>query len=135
MNLFAFVAFFGFALLWWVLSFPLYVDAIALGVAFLAIFVLWYSVRKIEIVCMCVSFLLAVFIAELFFSIMRDTSLTIVTEFNAHQRYSDRAGRRYQPNVDVQWSMPHGDLLGIDPLASTKIVEPRLIHFKTDSLG
>jgi hypothetical protein len=54
--------------------------------------------------------------------------------YRPHEKYAQ--GTTYQKNIDVvDFYIPHGDLLAIDPLVSRTIVEPRLVRFKTDNLG
>jgi hypothetical protein len=54
--------------------------------------------------------------------------------YREHEQFS-RPGQTYQPSVDVIINQPHGDNLAIDPLTPSDLQEPRVVHFRTDSLG
>jgi hypothetical protein len=41
----------------------------------------------------------------------------------------------YKKNVDVNFQMPHGDLVAMNPFTTAKLREPRVVRFKTDFYG
>jgi hypothetical protein len=56
-------------------------------------------------------------------------------QFYREQEKWQRADEGYMPNVVDRISVPHGDLMVIDPTAPASIVDPREQEFYTDSLG
>jgi len=53
--------------------------------------------------------------------------------FRPHERLL--RSLHYQPGVQVEMLIPHGDLVAIDPLAPYSITDRRRVHFQTDQLG
>lgn len=44
-------------------------------------------------------------------------------------------GTAFKPNAELSYSMPHGDLIAVEPALATRLREPRTVRFRTDNLG
>ena len=125
--------------LFWLLAFGVYVD-----VAVLALLI-WLAVRtkKAKLVTLLAGSFLAFGLLELGVRI-EGTTGEGNRDFRPHEKLYVLASRRpnldppvprYQSNANILFSMPHGDLLAVDPWLPRSIAEPRTVRFITDSWG
>ena len=105
---------------------PLWVDLLA--AAFFLILAI--RVERRNLALLAGSLLLAMIMCEAIFPMLPDKP---EIHYRPHEKYYTRVN--YQPNVDVNFDVPHGDLVAIDFMAPASIREPRQIRFKTDALG
>jgi hypothetical protein len=113
------------SLLWWSLSLPLYVDVILVVLLML----LCINTSIIHIFLVMLSFVFSICVINFFLQF----SYSQANFYREHERYT--LGEYYQPNIDADIRMPHGDLVALDPNFPFSLYEPRRVTFKTDSLG
>ena len=116
------------ALFWvfWLFGLPVYVDVIA----FVCLGVASALVIRAKLVLLLASLVFAAGVAEL---VMRTLPSAPEPFYRPHEKFERE--KRYQPDVDEMFSMPHGDIVAIDPFLESALAEPREIRFKTDALG
>jgi len=115
------------ALGFWFLALPPFVDLV---LAIVLIIVLTCT-RRASFLIFCGASVLTFGLLEL---MLRSGWVGLVEHYREHERYV-RADGTYTPDVDAVIEMPHGDLLAVDPQASSVLIEPRRVHFQTDALG
>ncbi len=105
---------------------PLWVDSLA--AAFFLMLTIRVECRNLAL--LAGSLVLAMIMSEAIFPLLPDKP---EIHYRPHEKYHTRVN--YQPNVDVNFDVPHGDLVAMDRMAPASIRESRQIHFKTDGLG
>lgn len=119
----------GLCFLVWAYGFPLLVDIAAFG--FLGICAALVENRKTA--CLLASLVLATTLIEATSRMLTRTQVLSSPYCRPNEKYIRNT--KYEPNVDVYFPVPHGDLVAMDPSVSSLIEQPRVIRFKTDSLG
>lgn len=106
---------------------PLYVDAVAAIILVPASFLL----PRADLLISGTALILAMVTSGAFLIFMFPADARYYRE---HEKYITGEGN-YTPLVTDTINSPHGDLAAVDPTVMTKVGEPRVINFHTDSLG